>query len=583
MAITVSQSNLTKDERRLIHKLLGDSYKKLATGIAEALLSSAGKLEDWNSIVRPGVVCLVEDLDKKQFAVIVIDVDKKIIVWKQHIDNHLKCERRRRWIFVLQSGYRKLCLNFIDDDEADNFNVVFYNLFPQLRCFEAKIPYYVSKKGKVVTNEPIHKTTKLTRSRNSHQEVKLSQCNLSQHSSHSGGSSASSKTPLSESRKSSLYDLPLPDKLYSAPPSEYSSSETESDVERYEIESQQSSLEDIPQLRITTEEHRRKCFETRITSAPPLPPRIAILKESPKIPRKSSTLTRKQQYLYNDYLNDLHGSELEKYDSESETDSEEEATNLGLTKPALSVGRNVILQPPILNNYLIQTDDKSYTANFIGEESIKKLTKPNKKFVKKKNLKSGNSYGTYVSKEGLESSSNYVYNAIAEVDCFASSKGTHGSISKIKENARAENKFLTLPRLPSPEMTFQDAPLKVPKTSNSNQHKYVSLPSPPPFNSLPSQTASSSCRESFEFLEEKSNNSAESRNSFLDQIKNHGIRLRKVERSRTIDVKNKDASQTEGEGNISTLLVGAMKNIRGFKGHSGIYDLEEDTYRCWDD
>ena len=69
----------------------------------------------------------------------------------------------------------------------------------------------------------------------------------------------------------------------------------------------------------------------------------------------------------------------------------------------------------------------------------------------------------------------------------------------------------------------------------------------------------------------------------LDQIKNHGIRLRKVERSRTIDVKNKDASLTEAEGNISTLLIGAMKNIRGFKGHSGIYDFEEDTYRCWDD
>ena len=147
-----TQMNLSVEERRLIHKLLGDSNRKLASGIAEALLSSATEVEEWSSIIRPGVVCLVEDQEKRQFGIVVIDMDKEAIVWKQHIDHHLICERRRRWILVLQTGYRKLCLNFIDDDEADRFNMVFYGLFPELQSFEGKIPYYVSARGKVIKN-----------------------------------------------------------------------------------------------------------------------------------------------------------------------------------------------------------------------------------------------------------------------------------------------------------------------------------------------------------------------------------------------------------------------------------------------
>ena len=99
----MSLTNLTIYERRVIHNTLGNRYKKLATGIAEALLSPAASVEEWISIIRPGVVCLVEDKDKEQFEIVVINIDKGVVIWKQHIDNHLVCDRRRRWIFVLKS------------------------------------------------------------------------------------------------------------------------------------------------------------------------------------------------------------------------------------------------------------------------------------------------------------------------------------------------------------------------------------------------------------------------------------------------------------------------------------------------
>ena len=89
-------------------------------------------------------------------------------------------------------------------------------------------------------------------------------------------------------------------------------------------------------------------------------------------------------------------------------------------------------------------------------------------------------------------------------------------------------------------------------------------------------------RGSIEFREIQSNTSTEGRASLLDQIKNPGIHLRKVGMSETNDIKKRGSSLTDSSGSISSLLVGAMKNIRGFKGNSGLYNFEHDAYRCWD-
>ena len=55
-----------------------------------------------------------------------------------------------------------------------------------------------------------------------------------------------------------------------------------------------------------------------------------------------------------------------------------------------------------------------------------------------------------------------------------------------------------------------------------------------------------------------------------------------MEKSKTIACEHKDFSVKDGESSISSLLVGAMKNIRGFKGNPGLYNLEDEAYRCWD-
>ena len=182
-------------------------------------------------------------------------------------------------------------------------------------------------------------------------------------------------------------------------------------------------------------------------------------------------------------------------------------------------------------------------------------------------------------------SSKYRSNNIEERNCVVPSIRLQKSLSKIEEDTRSgvsKTKSMTLPRLPAEETASRDAFAKTPSKSNSCQQKYVSLPSASPADSKPPTSIPCSSRGSIEFREIQSNTSAVRRASLLDQIKNPGIHLRRVESSKTNDVKNRENSLTESSGSISCLLHGAMKNIRNFKGNSGIYNLEEETYRCWD-
>ena len=141
---------------------------------------------------------------------------------------------------------------------------------------------------------------------------------------------------------------------------------------------------------------------------------------------------------------------------------------------------------------------------------------------------------------------------------------------------------MTLPRLPTEETHFDDKSSPLPSIVHSSQQRHISLPPNPPPESLPQPPITSSSREICDFRDGPSKSAAEGRSSLLDQIRNPGFRLRKMEKSKTIACEHKDFSVTNGESSISSLLVGAMKNIRGFKGNSGLYNLEDEAYRCWD-
>ena len=148
--------NINEKEEELIETLIGESKKMSFAGIAEILISPTKSKEKWDSLVKPGVVCFVRDLDRKTFFLQVINMKKGAVAWNQNIDHHVTIQRRRRWIFVLETEFRKVLLNFVDDCEADAFSMVLSKHFPQVqqfRRFPGVMPYTITERGHVVRNK----------------------------------------------------------------------------------------------------------------------------------------------------------------------------------------------------------------------------------------------------------------------------------------------------------------------------------------------------------------------------------------------------------------------------------------------
>ena len=124
--------HLLPGEVKLIEKLLGDSCCK-AMGIAELAISPIQSTVltkqihkfKWNSIIKPGVVCFNTDPQRNNdYYIKVFSMNEGKKIWEQRIDLNMKSNRRRRHLITFDGnlcGRGTICLNFIDNDEADNF------------------------------------------------------------------------------------------------------------------------------------------------------------------------------------------------------------------------------------------------------------------------------------------------------------------------------------------------------------------------------------------------------------------------------------------------------------------------------
>ena len=115
---------LFPDEEKVIQDILGDGRKSLSMGIAEfAVSQEMGKnpISQWNSIVKPGVVCFVYDEIRNGHYIQVVDMNKSLRAWEQRIEKTMGFQRKERWIVTFDSAYGKACINFADVKEADHF------------------------------------------------------------------------------------------------------------------------------------------------------------------------------------------------------------------------------------------------------------------------------------------------------------------------------------------------------------------------------------------------------------------------------------------------------------------------------
>ena len=123
--------HLRRDERNKIEKLLEKTHCK-SMGIAEVAISNKQDIVTndsiqtfvWNSQVKPGLICIVQDPAKNNDYFIQafnLDLDKGHTRFIQPVDLNMKYRRPRRHLITFDGVLGTVCLNFVDDDEADAF------------------------------------------------------------------------------------------------------------------------------------------------------------------------------------------------------------------------------------------------------------------------------------------------------------------------------------------------------------------------------------------------------------------------------------------------------------------------------
>ena len=105
--------NLRPEEAQLIETLLGDDRKCFSMAIAELAISPIQNISgnaneqtfEWQSVIRPGVVCFIQDFGRNnQYFIHAYDMDKGLKVYEQRLETKLKYKRRRRHILTLTSS-----------------------------------------------------------------------------------------------------------------------------------------------------------------------------------------------------------------------------------------------------------------------------------------------------------------------------------------------------------------------------------------------------------------------------------------------------------------------------------------------
>ena len=141
-----SKDNLNEKEVNLIHKVLGNTYCCLCRGIGQLAISRwpfqgystystngyeicnrtnieplINEVYDWKIILKVGVLILSQNRESKEHYIQAIDMAKEKVVINHLVAQDARFKRRRRFILTFETKIGTFCLNFVDDDEADNF------------------------------------------------------------------------------------------------------------------------------------------------------------------------------------------------------------------------------------------------------------------------------------------------------------------------------------------------------------------------------------------------------------------------------------------------------------------------------
>ena len=155
-----NKDNLQPHEIALVNEIIGPYQKSLCRAIAQVAIDrstflgtnfprpdddlSSEKISkshdrnnndfNWHIVLNVGVIVFCEDLHQHEHFINLINMERGKIILQQKIEQGTTFQRRRRFITIFETQFGTVCLNFVDDDEADVFMKELYKYYPDNRC-----------------------------------------------------------------------------------------------------------------------------------------------------------------------------------------------------------------------------------------------------------------------------------------------------------------------------------------------------------------------------------------------------------------------------------------------------------------
>ena len=155
-----NKDNLNEKEMDLIDKVLGNKYCCLCRGIGQLAISRSSflgssiyspngyviynktiiepltnEVYDWKILLKVGVLIFSQDTESNEHYIQAIDMANEKIVINHLVAQDVRFKRKRRFILTFETKLGIFCLNFVDDDEADNFTNVLDRILLENRLF----------------------------------------------------------------------------------------------------------------------------------------------------------------------------------------------------------------------------------------------------------------------------------------------------------------------------------------------------------------------------------------------------------------------------------------------------------------
>lgn len=172
--------NLQPNELTLVNELVGPDQQCLSRAIAQVAIDRSTFLGNrfskpnndlssekttsahdknnnvfhWHIVLNVGVIVFTKDLQQEKYYIRLINMVKGKVILSQEIESGTILRRKRRFITIFETQFGTVCLNFVDDNEADIFMNEIYKFSPNIDSINRPIGDGVKQRSSDDSNKP---------------------------------------------------------------------------------------------------------------------------------------------------------------------------------------------------------------------------------------------------------------------------------------------------------------------------------------------------------------------------------------------------------------------------------------------